>query len=364
MKSKIFASFIACMFLLSCSSDDQVAAVDSQPEGLVFELATVNNLSTEKAGTLYSEEPIQHVTNVKIYAFKHESGNYKWVKTYDVSGWVSGATMKTYTIPNADKLAEGEYKFLAVGRDATDGYTVTAPTLATKFDDMMATVILPGNEYEIFSGCYEGHVYDAGARVKISMTRQVAGVMGYFKNVPETLDHRTVKYLRLYASSADRHLNLTTGEGSSPLPLIGYNVLSINLNGQAVHDGIYEGNTIPGVVKLPCSELAGTFMIPIGSVKFTLGLYDALGLPIQTWAVKAHGGSETFHIKANNLYTLGQKQVAHRTTGCDPRNPEDADFAIDLLCDEIVSLVLCPEWGDVHEMTINCEDCRDRKSVV
>lgn len=52
-----------------------------------------------------------------------------------------------------------------------------------------------------------------GTRVSIEMTRKVAGVLGYFKNVPQVLNGSTVKYLRLKVSNSNQQVNLTNGDG-------------------------------------------------------------------------------------------------------------------------------------------------------
>lgn len=47
-----------------------------------------------------------------------------------------------FAVPDADKLPVGVYKFLAVGRDATDRFSVTTPTSGnTNYTDMLASIV-------------------------------------------------------------------------------------------------------------------------------------------------------------------------------------------------------------------------------
>ena len=69
---------------------------------------------------VYSQEATQHVTRVSVYAFVQNGSTYLHQKTYDITGWTDGTTFKRFAVPDADKLPVGVYKFLAVGRDASD----------------------------------------------------------------------------------------------------------------------------------------------------------------------------------------------------------------------------------------------------
>ena len=51
---------------------------------------------------------------------------------------------------------------------------------------MLASIVNSGDESEIFAGSADAEVMaQGGTRVSIEMTRKVAGVLGYFKNVPK-----------------------------------------------------------------------------------------------------------------------------------------------------------------------------------
>ena len=84
---------------------------------------------------------------------------------------------------------------------------------------MLASIVNSGDESEIFAGSADAEVMaQGGTRVSIEMTRKVAGVLGYFKNVPQVLNGSTVKYLRLKVSNSNQQVNLTNGVGINTAP--------------------------------------------------------------------------------------------------------------------------------------------------
>lgn len=356
MKKLMFFA-LASAFIFACSDNDSVP--NDNQEGtngaLIFEISAVNDLNTSVTrGPVYSQAPDQHVTRVSVYAFKNNDSQYLYTKTYDISGWTDGTTIKRYEVPASDNLPAGDYKLLAVGRDASDQYTVTVPTVATTFESMAASIAASGNETEIFAGSSAVTIALVGNRVSIPMTRKVAGILGYFKNVPQNLNGKTVKYLRLSASATNTAVNLSTGVGSTA-GTAPFNLIDIDLSTQAVSGEIYVGNDLTGqgVVKLDKSQLGGTFILPVTSVKLTLGLYDETNTAIKTWVVKDsnNGGSDTFNITANHFYSLGTKTQAGNTNGGTGDTGDD-DTAIDLLTDQNIVVTISPAWDVIHNLVI------------
>jgi hypothetical protein len=349
---KFFLPFIAAcaLLLVGCSK------TENNSDFIVFEITTNNNPTNGMGKAkfpIYSQDITQHVTRVSIHAFKNDnSGNYLYVKTYTISDWTDGLNFKRHTVDNSDKLPEGDYKFLAVGRDATDLYTITTLSPTTDFEDVTASIAASGDEHEIFAGSTQAQVMTSGARVSINIARKVAGVLGYFKNVPRTLNAQTVRYLRLSINQVNRRVNLTTGVGGSP-DNNSYDIIDIDLGTQNVVNGLYEGNDLSsaGVVKLANSQLGGAYLIPVGSVSFTLGLYNDSNVAIKTWNVKS-GTATTFDLVANNFYSLGVKIRANTTTGRDPSDLTDNDDAIDLLTDQTISVTISSAWDVINNLTL------------
>lgn len=351
---KILLIAMASAVMLACSKSEQSPADDPQDGSVVFDLSASSRSdgTTVSKTPVYSQEAVQHVTRVTVYAFMLTGSDYVFTKSYDVPGWTDGLTFKRYVVADNNKLAPGDYKFLAVGRDASDQFTVTAPTASsTKFQDMTASISAAGNETEIFAGSGQAQVMSQGTRVTITMTRQVAGVLGYFKNVPQELDGQTVKYLRLIVSNANKQVNLTSGVGAMPVSA-NDTLFNMDLSGQAVNGGIYAGNDLSaqGVQKIANSQLNGAFVMPVAGITMTLGLYSTSNAVIRTWTVYDNGNS-SFDLIANHFYSLGKKVQASSTTGGTP-DPGDDDQAIDLLVDQAIVISISPAWTAIDDLII------------
>lgn len=354
MKSVVFLSVISLLMFASCSNEDNVDPVESENGSVTFELSAVNEIETGSVtrAPVYSQEATQHVTQVDVYAFKKSGSDYLFEKSYNIAGWTDGTTFKRFSVPEENKLAMGDYKFLAVGVGADNQFAITSPTASTtKFEDMVATIATTGNETEVFAGSTPYTIIAQGSRVSIQMTRQIAGVLGYFKNVPTTVDGTAVKYLRLSVSATNKVTNLSTGAGStagtSP-----YNIIDIDLSTQGTANDVYTGNTVgSGVVKVANSQLSGKYLVPVSAITMTLGLYDASGTALRTWAVSSPGTGTSFDILANHFYTLGRKVTSGSTVG-DPDDPNDDDNPIDLLTDQTITITISPNWVAIHDLVL------------
>lgn len=349
----------ASMLMFACSKENNEGNPKDEPQGQIIELSTVNELTDElqttKTRPLYSQEAIQEVERVSILVFTDNGTTTSYLKTYTVTGWSKGITFMRFAVPDSDKLPAGNYQLLAIGREATDNYSLPALTTATKIEDVIARVSSPGQESEIFAGVKPVSVTSQGVRVSMQMTRKVAGVLGYFKNVPYDINGQTVKYLRLTASNADTAVILSSGNGLTPTNAA-YMIFNADISGQTKNTdlGIYTGNDLSaqGVVKVANSQLFGKFMLPVGNITLTLGLYDATGNPLKTWTVQDNGNT-TFNITANQFYSLGQKVNKGDTTGGGTPDPGDDDAPVDLLKDQVIALTIDPNWAAIHNLVIN-----------
>lgn len=354
---KIFLMAAVSMIMFACSNEKEKNDLPTPGSGQVFELSAVNELTdgiVSRTRPVYSQEAIQEVERVNVQVFQNNGTDYVYLKTYNVPGWIKGSTFMRFTVPDNDKLAAGDYEFLVVGQEATDNYTLTTPVAGTtKIGDVTATITAPGNESEIFAGLQSAMVTSEGVRVSMQMTRKVAGVLGYFKNVPAILNNTAVKYLRLTVSNADTKVELANGVGTTPTGTT-YNIIDADLSGQTVTaEGVYAGNdlTAQGVVKLVNSQLYGRFLLPVGAVTMTLGLYDTNNNPLKTWTV-VDGASSTLNLTANHFYSLGRKVNKGDTTGGGTPDPGDDDSAIDLLKDQVIIISIDPNWNTIHNLVI------------
>lgn len=347
---RIAMLLISCSALLGACSENDNNGGENPYGTLRFEVSAQN--AADSRANLYSQEPVHSVADVKVYVFQKSGANYLYLKTYNMP-WTAGSSFGRYDVPTAEMLPLGDYKFLAVGRDASDGFTL--PTLtagATDYNDFVVTIAAAGQETEIFAGTYSATVSSEGMRIPVTITRQVAGVLGYFKNIPANIGGTTVKYLRLTISNSNKSLNLTTGLGSSPTGT-SYNLINVDLSGQAVNgDGAYTGNDLSaqGVVKVPNSQLNGTFVMPVMGITLTLGLYDASGAPLKTWTVLNDTAESSYNIVANHFYAIGTKIAKDTTTGT-AEHPI-SDNPIDLMKDQAITVSILPNWALIHDMSI------------
>jgi Protein of unknown function (DUF1812). len=349
MKKILFA--VACAMVLgSCSGEQETD--NKQPSGsLTFEISAVNSLQTR--ADLYSQEPIHEVERVSVYVFKESGSDYLYLKTFEIPSWAKGSGFQRYEVPNTDMLPGGNYRFLVVGRDLTDNFTL--PTLTantTNYNDFIVSISAPGQETEIFAGSKDVAIVSQGMRVPITITRQVAGVLGYFKNIPADIGGTTVKFLRLSVSNSSTEVNLTTGVGTE-LTGTSYNLINVDLSSQTVNsDGAYVGNdlTSAGIVKVDNSQLNGAFVLPVNGVSLTLGLYDASNNPLKTWTILNEVSANSYNILPNHFYTIGTKVANGSTTGT-PDNPTP-DSPVDLMRDQSIAINISPNWVQVHDMAI------------
>ncbi|WP_370862208.1 FimB/Mfa2 family fimbrial subunit [Parabacteroides faecis] len=355
MKNVVFLSVMSLLMFAACSEDDSKAPVENEYGAVTFELSAVNEIEggAVTRSPIYSQEAVQHVTQVNVYAFKSNGTDYLFEKSYNITGWTDGTTFKRYAVPDENKLALGDYKFLAMGVGADNAFTVTTPAASTKFEDMAATIATSGNETEIFAGFAPYTIIAQGSRVSIQMIRKVAGVLGYFKNVPTTIDGSPVKYLRLTVSASNLQVNLSTAAGSTA-GVTPFNIINVDLSTQGTANDVFTGNTVEaGVVKVPNSQLNGSYLVPVNNITLTLGLYGADGTTaLRTWAVSSPGVGTTFDILANHFYTLGRKEVASGTGGTDPNDPNDDDAPIDLLTDQTITVTISPNWTIIHDLVL------------
>lgn len=350
-KLTLFAT--ACMALFASCSKDEKQTVSEDSGKVTFEVSIVNTLETR--ANLYSQEAVHEVENVQVYVFtKNQNGDYLYSSVYGFNSWPKGSNFQRNEIPTNTELPAGDYKFLAVGRDASDNFTGIEPIVGvTLFDNMAAAVSQAGQETEIFAGSTSKTITaSTGARISIQMTRQVAGVLGYFKNVPAEINGSTVAFLRLSISNANTKVNLVSSAGSLPTAS-SHNLIDVDLRTQLVTSGgVYVGNDLSGqgVMKVDNSQLNGAFVIPVSGITMTLGLYANDGTTaLKTWNI-VEGATSVLDIQANHFYALGTKVAKGSTTGT-PTDPTPDD-PIDLLTNQEIAITISPVWTAIHDLTI------------
>ena len=382
------------MLFSACSNDEDIinggGANDVNVSGEITLALNAggSGAETRAARPVYSSEAYSEVTNVELKLFKKNGEN--WVDATGVTtdlaeeGWAisnwktqsavspgttDNKTTKTVKLKNLDKNAE--YKLVAYGYK-----TELTTTLAWTAALAKATPNAAEDVEEIFAGEKEFSTNDKGTisttPVLVEMRREVAGVLGYFKNIPEKVGEATVKSVRVYASSSNTAYNIPsldlqnqcgTAAGTAGTEKVTVLNLPIPTEGVTVVEGIYNwaGKNETNLKTVANSLLGGCFLVPFAKVEdkatFTIALCDENGNDLKTWTgvldQKQTGEDDTkiFNVNRNYFYSFGKKLKADTTDGPDPQNP-DPDEPIDLSVNTEITIILNNAWGVIHNMGI------------
>lgn len=208
--------FLACLATAGCGQEDMPTPDtpdDSRPQ-VVLTFSASPGLTTRTQ--LPGPEYLQHVQTMHLYIFNGTGDNapcvaYEKVDWEDVKAPANGAN----TVSKNHKVQYGgfevgkPYTFIAVGLDDRSGDTYGLPgavqvdqtTLATA----KAVLDIANNKTrediaisELFGGSLELTPVAAGQITgTIELHRRVAGVFGYFKNIPTKVGSTPVKFLRI-----------------------------------------------------------------------------------------------------------------------------------------------------------------------
>lgn len=376
-------AILACGLLTfsACSNDDafnedetNVTAGETRNVELTFNFSVNSGEQTRGGRPLYSSEALQQVNAMKVYVFKKSGDDYVYSEEIKGNNFgfnnstAQGTESHSYTLTN--KLADGTYKFLAVGYE--QGYSTTFKTLTmtptTKLSELLLELNNGQNADEVFSGVSKDVTVNATStsfNVGVELNRVVAGILGYFKNVPYQIEnggkmvqvkHVLVNVIKKGTSAklADRTAN---GVDESKYTIIDIDMSSYQKDGD---NNWYDVDAQSGkVATVANSVLQGAYSLPIAAVtdNNTLEVVltgDDKGTALKTFKVK-DADSYDFAINANHFYSLGQKKTNDDTNGGDPDpdpDPDDNDDPIDLSKDQIITITVNAEWSAIHDLTI------------
>ena len=239
-KILFFGAMAAAMLAASCSKTDVTAGggdVQAVGQKLIIGLSSGSDALTVKSGRpLLSEAAGQEIQNIDLY-FVNESGNVALVKKITPDEWANalpyGSTeaaggMKlevNLKASNGEELADGPYTVYAVGYSTDDTFTNNEITQNSQWNEDVFYATTSGDADEIFAG--EASIYaktetTADATLKylttsaegtsadtpaVVLNRQVAGITGYFTNIPAEVNGVAPAKLRLIASKKYSQLN-------------------------------------------------------------------------------------------------------------------------------------------------------------
>lgn len=440
-KMFVSACLFAAMAFTACTTEVIYVDSDGNPvehvdlkegEGLLSVAVSSTDVSTRDVRPVGSSAAANNVNVVKVYAFSADAvgGTYYFDNTVGVKANQSGisaaggiitiavdGTVSDYIPSTGIHIDETKkkkitltgldpakyYKFVAVGYNTTNPYGDLSPENGvTELEEFTTTNSLTGyNVAELFAtqsaDATKGDVKNQGT---LTLTRQVAGMLAYFKNVPATIDGTAVAAIRIYANKSftkftypatdDFNGNAASAETSSPTAnkhllmefMLGTSEGSISTGTDA--DGYYTFSTltkgsVDGGGKLPIAKgysmptnltlvensiFGGRYLIPYdqhyGAVSgegstLTIELQDADGTALRTLKVKTDqsmSGPATqyfYDIRCNNFYSIGQKLKTETT---DPGDPEDPDEPIDLSSKSEIVVQINDAWKVLHDMDV------------
>lgn len=354
MKKGMFFALAASSLLFSaCSSDDAVVSTEGQNEAvqqIVLQVASSGDGLTTRAGRpLYSSQALQTIQNVRVVIYnattkaivKDTKLDWKESTIYKTNGH---GRQFTISLKGDNRLAEGNYKVMAVGYSEGSDYTyaldVTGEDLTGKtYSDITATLKAGKVAEEVFAGDADLKI-NADKKitnltegeengVAVTLHRQVAGSFGYFQNIPASVNGKIAKTLRLVVRDKNDMLTFkdfnssftangatgstvkyyVNGSKSTAAPASdaqfkggdnGYVLYSIDLSkwfteGDKNKDGLLNAEDTwqhPGDVKTQVvqgSVFGSSFVIPFnltsGKSTMELQLLDAEGNIIKFWTV-------------------------------------------------------------------------------
>ncbi len=367
----------AAMAFSSCSNEEAGVSETRGPE-LVFSLAPRAGLTRADDGRdIYSSQALQYVEDMKVYAFKkNASDEFVYTQVSDINGnmldayvipWTKGDAEHEYKI--TPKLNAGDvYKFLAVGLDSGKANFAALDLTGKKLEEVLLAVAAGGKTREAFAGVSaEMTVPDANTQMKadITLTRVVAGVMGYFKNIPAAVGGVAVnKVAVVLYTTPNNVVNLTTKAGSNNSSALSQTLIELTVPAGAGTDanGYYTfTQTLPvGIATLENSLIGGVYAMPVaapGSGTHTLKVevQDAAGNILKEWNVKidAQQTGDTdatkrlYSLIANHFYSIGKKVSDTSTT--DPTTPDEP---ADLSKNQDLVVTVNPDWETVHNMEL------------
>lgn len=396
------AMAIGLLTFSACSSDDDfggeqttTAKGEMQDVELTFNIGVNSAKGTRGGRPLYSAEALQRVNDVDVYVFEKvgDTDDYKFVKEINkgsdfgfknTDANYSGEKDETHSYTLTEKLASGTYKFLAIGYEKDHANTYNALTLnatdgsETKLADVVLT--LKGTHAdEVFSGVSNDVTVgteNQSINVSIELKRVVAGVLGYFKNVPYELEHDgemvTVKHV--FVTAVKKGTSATLADRKAKGVASGdtrYNIIDIVLTGSKSENGNWYAKAAavasdgtPATVA--DAFLAGQFSLPIAAVdgQCTLQVVltgDDTSVALRTYNVK-QGSDTAFSLDANSIYMIGHKSTDDGTNGedgtddgeedKDPNDPDKDDDPVDLSKEQILSITVLADWDGFYDLDL------------
>lgn len=433
-KMFVSACLFAAMAFTACTTEVIYVDGDGNPvenvdlkegEGLLSVAVSSTDVSTRDVRPVGSSAAANNVNVVKVYAFSaaEEGGSYTFDNTVGVKANQSGisaaggvititmdGTVSDYIPSTGNHIEETKnitltgldpakyYKFVAVGYNDADGQVnpYGEPSLAgtTSLAAFTSTVKTGYGIEELFAtqsaDATKGDVKNQGT---LTLTRQVAGMLAYFKNVPATINGTAVAAIRIYANKSftkftypattdfngtnagndnDLLMEFIMADISTGTDADGYYTFNTLSNGSVSNNGssnngkapVAKGYNMPTNLTLKANSIfGGRYLIPYdqhydtpSSSTLIVKLEDGEGSPLRTLKVTtdqtASGVDKyAYDIRCNNFYSIGQKYETDKTDP-DPDGGTDPDDPIDLSSKSEIVVQINDAWKVLHNMDV------------
>lgn len=345
---------MTALLAASCIKDEpRCSTCDENPDGRGILLSF--NDGTDTRSTLQSSEvDYKDVKDVYLYVFKETTGEAECILSEDVD-WKGDISQQHWI---STDLNAGTYTFLAVGVDdkagavygLTDNYTGTLGDCLAKLaqgkdkSDMATAQIFAGQTTQTVAE--EEDVVEVG----VTLTRKVAGVLAYLRNIPCKVDFTgaeggkaDVTGIRLVLAQPQNTQMpmwpIATDEapvyGQEPMNdteenkiLFSYNLADIGFKPD--EDGRYFVKETQEDNILPNTLLYGAYLLPIentttnNTLKLELignyidGTGSQTGKVVKTYTIQNPEEESTFSLEENKLYSIGKKLSDDSTDGDKP----------------------------------------------
>lgn len=347
---------LLCLVMAGCSQEIPYPEEEGTDEGqveLIFNASTA--LITRTA--LPGPDNLQHVQYVHLYIFDGTEATSACVASENVN-WIHAAGAEAglptkeqrYTVKYKGFQPTTTYTFLAVGLDDQSGGTYGLPDDAIKVGTTLgnANAILASGKgrdaiaaSELFAGASELTTTKLGSgTARVDLYRRVAGVMGWFTNIPTKINGTAVAFLRIELYRIQNKSVPLLKQGSNdfimaPMSTDGTDKTIVSIpsaefvttTGGITSKGSYVLPTIAPFATQAAANAAGYTDDESYVKDYTLCviLADASGNTLRTQRVKNSdiGSSETtggtgiivstdtyrFPIVANNFYSIGSKDT-------------------------------------------------------
>lgn len=424
------AVFAGILAFTSCSNDDNLVTTGNETseelkagEGILEIGISNTGIGSRDARPVGSSAAANNVNKVKLVAYKQDGANWtvdnsvQWkdgvtAKVMELDWTAVGPTDESFptdqtheakkTIKLTGLTASTTYKLVAYGFNGdsfTDPYSSSVAANGTIY-----TTTATKNDYEIeelFAGSIK-ITTDAKASFSgksIKLTRQVAGILAYFKNVPSNIDGKQVKTIKVMANKkiakfqfpaadlgTDKEMFNGVTEGITDTDvLMTFDLSTLATNYTTVTgDDAYTFNTVDAATNKPFatgykaptgmrlvenSIFGARFIMPYdnhySAQTLTVAMYGTddttilKTLNVTTNQVPADGTAYQYDIRCNNFYSIGKKLFTDNTTGIDPDpdpenpnpDPNPEDKPIDLSKDNI-TVIINDAWNILHDMDV------------